>query len=72
MPACTSFIIWILSPRYYWLNAGILAVNLVAYSFIARAYTGKKPVMDRDCDKEAANPNVGCRVNGSYPKDVNL
>ncbi len=32
---------------YFWLNAGILAVGLVIYAFIARSYT-EKPILSRE------------------------
>lgn len=33
--------------RYFWLNAGILAVGLVIYIFVARSYT-EKPILSSE------------------------
>jgi hypothetical protein len=32
---------------YFWLNAGILAVGLVVYAFVARSYT-EKPILSSE------------------------
>lgn len=44
---------------YFWLNAGILAVGLVVYAFIARSYT-EKPILSSE------------RVSGSTSTSSNM
>jgi hypothetical protein len=41
-PGCAAYVC-----RYFWLNAGILAVGLVIYIFVARSYT-EKPILSSE------------------------